>query len=60
MRSALTEVADRPVVLDAQSYLEAWYERFGFVRCGPGYVEDGIMHVPMNRPGRAPSVSPSS
>jgi ElaA protein len=34
-------------VLDAQSYLADWYERFGFRRDGEEYVEDGIPHVPM-------------
>jgi predicted GNAT family N-acyltransferase len=38
-----------PVTLGAQAYLEHWYERFGFRRSGPGYVEDGIPHVPMRR-----------
>ena len=39
----------RPVTLGAQAHLEGWYERFGFRRSGPGYVEDGIPHVPMRR-----------
>jgi ElaA protein len=41
--------AGRPITLGAQAHLEGWYERFGFRRCGPGYVEDGIPHVPMRR-----------
>jgi ElaA protein len=40
---------DVPITLGAQAHLEAWYERFGFRRSGPGYVEDGIPHVPMRR-----------
>jgi ElaA protein len=40
---------DVPITLGAQAYLESWYERFGFHRSGPGYVEDGIPHVPMRR-----------
>ena len=40
---------DVPITLGAQGHLEGWYERFGFVRSGPGYVEDGIPHVPMRR-----------
>jgi ElaA protein len=40
---------DDRIVLGAQAYLEGWYERFGFRRSGPGYVEDGIPHVPMRR-----------
>ncbi|WP_100500454.1 GNAT family N-acetyltransferase [Geodermatophilus chilensis] len=38
-----------PVTLGAQAHLEGWYARFGFARSGPGYVEDGIPHVPMRR-----------
>ena len=38
-----------PITLGAQGHLEGWYERFGFRRSGPGYVEDGIPHVPMRR-----------
>jgi len=38
-----------PVTLGAQAHLEDWYARFGFRRSGPGYVEDGIPHVPMRR-----------
>lgn len=40
---------DAPITLGAQAHLEGWYERFGFRRCGPGYLEDGIPHVPMRR-----------
>ena len=38
-----------PLTLGAQAHLEGWYERFGFRRSGPGYLEDGIPHVPMRR-----------
>jgi ElaA protein len=44
---AVTEGTD--VVLDAQAYLEKWYERFGFVRFGAPFLEDGIQHIPMIR-----------
>ena len=47
MRRALELCDDRDVVLDAQTYLEKWYIRFGFVRDGDDYVEDGIPHLPM-------------
>jgi len=40
------------VVLDAQSPLAGWYQRFGFVPCGAEFVEDGIPHVPMRRPAQ--------
>ena len=49
MRAALNLVPGVDVVLDAQSYLYDWYARFGFVRDGADYVEDGIPHVPMRR-----------
>lgn len=35
--------------LDAQTYLEGWYQRFGFARTGDDFDEDGIMHLPMRR-----------
>ncbi len=49
MEAALAEVGDSPSVLDAQSHLERWYERFGYRRCGEDFVEDGIAHTPMSR-----------
>jgi ElaA protein len=48
MRLALERCAGRLVRLDAQAHLEGWYARFGFVVDGPGFVEDGIPHVPMS------------
>ncbi len=47
MTAALAECSDRPVVLDAQSPLRAWYEGFGFEVDGPEFLEDGIPHLPM-------------
>ncbi len=38
-----------PITMGAQAHLQGWYERFGFRLDGPGYVEDGIPHVPMRR-----------
>jgi len=46
---ALRLSAGHPVVMDAQTYLRAWYERFGFAVSGPEFVEDGIPHLPMRR-----------
>ncbi|MDQ1738780.1 MAG: ElaA protein [Pseudonocardiales bacterium] len=51
------ESADGPaagieVVLDAQSPLVGWYQRFGFEPDGAEFVEDGISHLPMRRPGQ--------
>jgi len=48
---AMTIVAgDAAVTLDAQCRLEPWYARWGFVRCGADFDEDGIAHTPMRRP----------
>ena len=49
MADGIALCVDRPVTLGAQAYLEDWYGRFGFTTSGPGYVEDGIPHVPMRR-----------
>jgi ElaA protein len=49
MTYALDEIGDRDSVLEAQAHLEAWYARFGYEVTGPGYVEDGIPHIPMRR-----------
>jgi predicted GNAT family N-acyltransferase len=46
---AVADHGDVPLTLGAQAHLEGWYERFGFRRSGPGYVEDDIPHVPMRR-----------
>ena len=47
---ALAASSGAAVVLDAQSHLRHWYERYGFAVSGPAFVEDGIPHVPMRRP----------
>ena len=61
MRHALdaldAEAGDDPaagltVVLDAQSPLAGWYQRLGFEPDGAEFVEDGISHLPMRRPGQ--------
>lgn len=43
---------DATIHLHAQAHLEDWYARFGFVRAGENYDEDGIPHVPMTRTPR--------
>jgi ElaA protein len=50
MRAALAEVGPRPARLDAQTGLAGWYARFGFTVSGPEFVEDGVAHLPMERP----------
>jgi predicted GNAT family N-acyltransferase len=49
MEEGIALCAGFPITLGAQAYLENWYGRFGFRVSGPGYVEDGIPHVPMRR-----------
>jgi ElaA protein len=39
--------------ISAQSYLERFYASFGFRTVSAPYMEDGIPHVEMLRPGRA-------
>lgn len=40
-------IAERPVVLAAQSHLVGLYARHGFTPDGPEFLEDGIPHTPM-------------
>jgi ElaA protein len=47
VRRGLELCAGRTVDIGAQAYLEGWYARFGFVRSGEDYLEDGIPHLPM-------------
>lgn len=49
LRRALELAGPVEVVLDAQSYLQGWYARFGFAATGPEFLDDGIPHVPMSR-----------
>ncbi|MGI4738140.1 MAG: GNAT family N-acetyltransferase [Janthinobacterium lividum] len=43
----------QPIKIGAQLYLKAFYETFGFVQQGEGYLEDGIPHIYMLRPAPA-------
>ena len=51
MDEALAVCGDRGVRLDAQTGLTGFYEGYGFAVTGPEFDEDGVMHVPMERPG---------
>lgn len=42
---------NQPLRIGAQLYLKAFYESLGFVPSGEVYLEDGIPHVEMLRPG---------
>ncbi|WP_310398130.1 GNAT family N-acetyltransferase [Hymenobacter sp.] len=51
MRQAIAQCdvlfGPQPIKIGAQQYLERFYQGFGFTRCGEGYLEDGIPHIPM-------------
>ncbi len=47
MQEAVERFPTAELVLDAQSRLEAWYQRFGFVVDGERFLEDDIWHTPM-------------
>ena len=51
VRTALDVIGDREIRLDAQTGLRDWYASYGFVVTGPEFDEDGVIHVPMRRPG---------
>ena len=51
MEAALEEIGDRPSRLDAQVPLAGWYASYGYLVTGPEFLDDGIPHVPMARPG---------
>lgn len=36
-----------PIRIGAQAYLQKFYEGFGFIKEGDGYLEDGIPHIIM-------------
>ena len=50
IRHGIELCGGRTIDIGAQAYLESWYERFGFLRSGPDYLEDGIPHLPMRLP----------
>jgi len=41
-----------PIRISAQDYLQAFYERYGFLRVSEVYLEDGIPHVEMLKESR--------
>src|SRR5688572_8283319 len=47
--AALAAAGNKPCVLDAQTEVAEFYEKYGFKPTGPEFVEDGIPHVPMRR-----------
>lgn len=53
MKAAMERVGDDAAVLEAQTYAQAFYARFGFVSTGEPYDEDGIEHITMRRQAHA-------
>ena len=51
MDDAMRLCSGREVRLDAQTGLMAFYASYGFAVTGPEFDEDGVLHVPMARPG---------
>jgi ElaA protein len=49
MKAAMERVGDEPAVLEAQTYAQKFYARFGFEAVGEPYLEDGIEHITMRR-----------
>ncbi len=54
MQRAITactrDFGGKPIYLNGQLYLRAFYESLGFVQFGDEYEEDGIPHISMERP----------
>ncbi len=53
MKRAISELKQREIEIEAQTYLERFYASLGFVREGPDYLLDGLPHLPMRRPASA-------
>ena len=49
MDRVVSEHGQRPLVLDAQTYVQKLYAARGFEVVGAEYLDDGIPHVPMRR-----------
>jgi ElaA protein len=55
MAAAMARIGDADAVLDAQTYAQDFYRRFGFEPEGDPFDEDGIEHITMRRPTPARS-----
>ena len=45
----LCEDQPQPIRISAQSHLESYYEKFGFIKASDEYLEDNIPHIEMLR-----------
>jgi ElaA protein len=50
------KMASAGICLNAQTYLQGFYQSLGFEVCGDEYLEDGIPHVPMRLSGVGPAL----
>jgi ElaA protein len=53
LMAAALDGAPGEFVLDAQTYAQGLYARFGFVAEGEEFLDDGIPHITMRRPAEA-------
>lgn len=51
LQEAVRLLGQQDLTLNAQSHLDGYYGGCGFSVSGPEFLEDGIPHVPMHRPG---------
>ncbi|SMY12604.1 GNAT family N-acetyltransferase [Brevibacterium jeotgali] len=51
LQEAVRLFGQKDLTLNAQSHLDGYYGSCGFSVSGPEFLEDGILHVPMHRPG---------
>lgn len=49
VKAAMERIGPEPAVLEAQTYAQNFYARFGFAPVGAPYDEDGIEHITMRR-----------
>ncbi|MFC5289339.1 GNAT family N-acetyltransferase [Actinokineospora guangxiensis] len=54
MAAAVERIGARESVLGAQVQAQGLYARFGYAPEGEVYLEDGIPHISMRRPGSTP------
>jgi ElaA protein len=50
MTAAMDHIGDAAAVLEAQTYAQNFYARYGFTPTGAPYLEDGIEHITMRHP----------
>lgn len=60
MNAAFVCIGGRQSILHAQAHLVDFYAGMGFTPTGPEFLQDGIPHIPMHRPGAGrPAAQPA-